>query len=238
MIHKPILTCALLLAASTTAFAQAVSTKASDVPANGLAVFKYFGPISKMNGVRAEAQSKSEFVAFDVPTNLLNRVKPGQPVWTNIDKTKVRFIEFPLLVPKAKDCVGKGPGKGCFRMETSDVNVTATGKITGRTHLMSEDVIEGFTGAVWVLLYDREGNRIFAERGGCYGVNLREGRTEVWTINGAAETVAAAARAEVWQVKSPCSRDRWEDAMKKAEKGAEIAGKVVEVIVAAKGAKG
>lgn len=200
-------------------------------------VMRKFGPITSIDGAQAKARNSSTEIGFGLPAAVQDKVKVGQPVWATLDLKAASFVGFPIEVPKAKNCVGHGPGNGCFRMETSDVLVSNNGLVSGKTHIISEDFIEGFTGAVWIRLYDREGNPIAVERGGCYGVNLRQGRTEIWKLTLPTETAVQAYRAQIYHVKSPCSRDRWEDVMEKAEKGAEVAGKIVEVYTAAKGAK-
>ena len=217
--------CVLIALAALTSQAQAQRLPGSvtDGPVLPNAMVP-FGHISTIHGQRAVAVgTDSKALAFNIAPALQGKVGPRQQVLINIAKTMVAYAEFPLTVPFGKNCVGEGTGKGCFRMETSEVRVSHTGLTTGKTKTISEDVISGFTGATWVQIYDRNGNPLAIRRAGCWGVNMRSGRTEAWSVQFPADTVGMASKAGVWHVQSPCDRDRWDAIMDKAKKAAEVA---------------
>jgi hypothetical protein len=210
-------------AVTTRTQAQSASTKAATVNASLPSVLVPFGRIKTISGQRAVAvSSDAKAVAFSIAPELQGKVGPSQLVWTNLAKSLVAYAAFPLAIPSGKNCVGEGPGKGCFRMETSEAKVSHTGLTTGKTKTISEDVISGFTGATWVQIYDKAGNPLAIRRAGCWGVNMRQGRTEAWSVQFPADTAGMAAKADVWHVQSPCDRDRWDAIMDKAKKAAEV----------------
>ena len=230
----------LAISAPHAGLAQLTGSKAS-APVSG-DVFKLYGDVVQVTGQKATARSRMnprEQVKFDLPSNLQQQPQPGQPVWVNLTNTKARIVEFPIKPPKIKNCVGEGPGKGCFRMETSELVVSNNGRIAGQTHVISDDALAGFTGATWIRLFDRDGQEVVAPtRAGCWGVNMRQGRTEVWDFQIPAGAAVRIATVKVSHVNSPCDRDRWNDALDKASKTLEVAGKVLELYLASQGASG
>src|SRR5438132_1533697 len=81
------------------------------------------------------------------------------------------FISFPIRAPDTDECLGRGSAHGCFIMRSSDVQVSNTGIIAGKTHIFSEDAINGFQGNVEVRLQDQYGNDLWLGHVGCWGVN-------------------------------------------------------------------
>jgi hypothetical protein len=188
-----------------------------------------FGPISKVADGRATAAKPGKQISFKVTVPSGDEApRTGLLVLLSLDAKTAAYTRFPLRIPFARNCVGEGPGHGCFRMETKDAKVSITGLITGKTHTISEDVIEGFTGQVWVHLLDRNGNPLAIRRAGCFGVNMRQGRDDVWSVQMPSDTVGMAARAEIWHARSGCSRDRWNEVLEKAKKGAEVIGALMK----------
>lgn len=226
---------AVVLCSLVISVAEAQRSKEDPIKTSGAdmlvpSVLLPFGPITNVSGQRAKATKLSQNIFFTIAA-----VPPGeeppklrQMVFLSVDRTTAGYVRFPLLIPKAKNCVGEGNAGGCFRMETKDAKVSNTGLITGKTHIISDDYIEGFTGQVWVHLLDSRKNPIAIRRAGCYGVNPRSGRDEVWSAQVPADTARMASRAEIWHVKSSCGYDRWNAVLDKAKKGAEVIGAIVK----------
>ena len=234
MIRRTIIS-ALLMSALLAGSGEAQRTKKDNsIKASGAdmalapGILLPFGPIVDLQGQRARATKASKTIFFTVGPVPAGEEPPRtkQMVFLSVDGKTAGYVRFPLRIPFAKDCVGRGTGKGCFRMETKDAKVSNTGLVTGKTHTVSEDVIEGFTGQVWVHLLDRAGNPVAIKRAGCYGVNMRQGRDDVWSVQFTADVAGQAARAEIWHARSGCGRDRWDEVLDKAKKGAEIIGSI------------
>jgi hypothetical protein len=228
----------ILMAAAAVPAASAQTRKDKQVkaapPATSAAVnpnlLRPFGPITAITNPNATASKPGKTVTFRIvpPNPGDEQPRPGQHILLSIDGKTAAYTQFPLRVPNAKNCVGEGTGHGCFRMETKDAKVSNTGLITGKTHTISEDVIEGFTGQVWVHLMDRNGNPIMIRRAGCYGVNMRQGRDDVWSVQVPKDSVGMVSIAEIWHARSGCGRDRWNEVLDKAKKGAEVIGALMK----------
>jgi len=207
--------------------------------------FKPYGVIASVQELNAVATKQKgtatqpPSVQFQIPTTQQGQTLPGQPVWMNLNGSQLQFVAFPIHIPNTKTRVGRGPGKGSFWVETTDALVNANGIISGVTKVQSEDYMAGFTGSVAVRLLDSQGNDLAGwQKAGCWGVNLRSGRTETWEIKIDPTVAVKTKTVELKQFDSPCGRDRWEAALAKAEKVAEVGGKLVQVYTSATGGGG
>lgn len=188
-----------------------------------------FGKVTQVNGLAARAQSTSasnSTIDFTFGSDLQGDVPRGLPVWVNTSAAKVRFTRFPLTMPgPQKTEVGQGSvGKGAFIVKTSDVTVAPGGMINGTTTVKSEDLIEGFTGVVWVELLDHDRIPVFHKRALCRGVNLNQSPTERWTVSAPPDSAAKAHHVRIYHGRMGCDRDRWDEAPDKLKKAGEAAG--------------
>jgi hypothetical protein len=207
--------------------------------------FKPYGAISSVEGANAVATKQQgtttqpSSVQFQIPPTQQGQTLPGQPVWMSSSGDQIEFVAFPIHIPNTKTRVGRGPGKGSFWVETTDSLVNANGIISGVTKIQSEDYIAGFTGNVAVRLLDIQGNDLAGwQKAGCWGVNLRSGRTETWSIRVDPTVAVKTKTVELKQFDSPCGHDRWAAALATAKTVAEVAGQFVQVYTSATSAGG
>ena len=207
--------------------------------------FRPYGAISAVQGLNATAvkqqgsANQPSSVQFQIPANQQGQTRPGQPVWMNVSGQQIQFVSFPIHLPDTKTRVGRGPGKGSFWVETSEALVSANGLISGVTKIQSEDYMAGFTGNVALRLLDSQGNDLAGWlKAGCWGVNLRSGRTETWNVKVDPTIAVNTQRVDLKQFDSPCGRDRWDAALAKAETVAEVAGKMIQAYTSATGSGG
>jgi hypothetical protein len=99
----------------------------------------------------------------------------------NLDRTALAITPFPVKDYKSS----KIKGKSSWKM-TTDVTVSNSGRIDGKTKTKSSEAMRGFTGGVEVLLTDRAGNILYQTALRKYGVNGtamggQSERTENWS---------------------------------------------------------
>lgn len=116
------------------------------------------------------------------------KYRPGQAVAMNLDKTALAITPFPVTDSKES----KINGNSSWKMWT-EVTVSNSGRIDGKTRIKSSEAARGFTGGVEVVLTDRAGNIQHQTQLRTYGVNGtamggKSERTENWS-----ETVPAEA---------------------------------------------
>lgn len=217
-----------------------------------VSVFVPFGPITAIAGRSATARSATTparaslgqaatsrmRVEFQIPSHLSGEIQEGQPVWTNQHQGLVRFVTFPIRVPNTRTTVGRGAGKGKLTVETRELKVSSTGRVSGRTKVLSEDYMSGFTGAVWLLLSDADDNELDGFEVICIGVNARSGDERGWEIEIPREIAVQVRDVELWHMKSSCGRDRVDAFLDDASKAAKVAGEWAEVYATVKGAGG
>lgn len=205
---------------------------AVQVPDRVFRQFESFGPVSAVTGRTATAQRAQKTLRFEVPSDVGDNVVPGQPIWATKDGRVVRFVKFPIALANTRTRVGRGTGNGSFWVETRGVQLHNTGVIVGRTKVLSEDVLQGFTGAAWINVLDEQGGPVAGKLAMCIGVNMRSGDEKAWELRIPREDASRARTVEVWHFKSSCGRDRWEALMKDAAAAGRAIGEWKEVIAA------
>lgn len=172
-----------------------------------------------------------------------SEVVPGMPVERSLDGKKVRYARFPvLLASTGQMTVGKGTGKGRFWMETKNLKLSlapsgSMGILSAQTQVQSEDVINGFSGEVWVRITDVSDQEVVLPvKAGCWGVNPRSGVTKTWRVSLPRPEVAAARKVEVL-VGNGC-KNSWSAAMGNVRKAAEAIAPLVEAYVKAQSGTG
>src|SRR5438128_4015091 len=172
-------------------------------------------------------------VEFQIPACYTGQQpKEGQTVFLAGDGKTGGFISFPIRAPDTDECLGRGSAHGCFIMRSSDVQVSNTGIIAGKTHIFSEDAINGFQGNVEVRLQDQYGNDLWLGHVLCRGVNMRSGSDEVWTATPPMEAVLQSAQVKLYEYNSSCGDDKVKAFFDALKAGADAAGEVIKVIVA------
>src|SRR2546427_7189757 len=172
-------------------------------------------------------------VDFQIPACYTGQQpRQGQTVYLAGDGKTGGFISFPIRAPDTDECIGRGSARGCFIMRSSDVQVSNTGMVAGKTHIFSEDAVNGFQGNVEVRLQDQDGNDLWLGHVGCWGVNMRSGRDEVWSANAPLDAVLQGARVKLYEYDSSCGDDKLKAFFDELKAGAEAAGEVIKVIVA------
>ena len=175
------------------------------------------------------AASDVKSVSFQVPATFRGQLpKVGQTIFLSQDGSTAGFVAFPIQVPEANECVGRGTAHGCFSMKTTDMQVSNTGIISGHTHVVSKDEISGFEGNLEVRLQDEYGNDLWLGHIGCWGVNMRSGRDEPWSLNAPADAVLKTVHVKVYQYNSGCG-DKAKSFFDDLQAAAQAAGPIVTV---------
>lgn len=211
------------------------------------AIYRPFGKITQVVGLDATARrgalphkpsgqpADADTIRFPIPSSLAGKVVPGQPVWTTLDGTKVRFSGFPIELEKVTSTVGRGGlGKGKFLVTTKEVLAGSNGKIFGTTVVESEDKLEGFSGAAWLEAYKSDGGPLYHGRLGCWGVNMSSKRSERWEHKVPPEEMADFVQAHtvvIFHGRDPgCGEDKFAAAMDDLKKAGEAAGPWIEAV--------
>lgn len=170
------------------------------------------------------------------------QVVPGIPVDRSLDGKRVRFVRFPILLESTGQVtVGKGTGKGRFWMEAKNLMLSlpetgAEAFLSAQIQLQSEDVINGFSGEMWVRILDKNEPAqevIQTIRAGCWGVNMRSGRTLTWSVSLPRPQVATARKVEV--LFGNACRNSWSAAMGYVKTAGEAIGPWAEAYAKTQG---
>jgi hypothetical protein len=149
-------------------------------------------------------------ITFEIPRLGDGQERPvsGQSVSLSLDGATAGFVVFPITIPRASGCVGKGGvTHGCFKMTTTDLTVSNTGIVSGKTTTVSNDDLQGFTGGASVLLLDEAGNVQEVVEAGCWGVSVGQTRTDVWHKNVALDAVLRTRKIQLFHYHhAPCGR--------------------------------
>lgn len=185
------------------------------------------GPLSKTKAAGYKQ------VQFQIPPGLPQQPRPGQTVYLSSDGQTVGIVKFAIHVPNLDECLGRGLAQGCFIMRTSDITVSNTGIVTGVTQVQSDDAIEGFQGNVAVRLLDPDGNDLVPVlQVGCWGVNMRSGRTEPWSVTAAPDLVVKTREVKVYQYKSGCG-DKAADFFRYLKAAGDALGPIITAVATA-----
>ena len=195
-------------------------------------VFKYFGDIQQVIGQRAIVQrlKTGDQVLLTLP-RLPQLPQTGQPVWVSGDGAKARLVEFPITSPKVGNCVGGNSSIRCFHMETSNFLLSHDDRVQGYTRVESQDPVEGFSGSIWIRIFDADGKEIAPPtRGGCWGVKAQQSRTEWWQVTLPARSAARIATVKIVHARV-CGNDGWNETLENT-RAAELVLKFVELDLA------
>jgi hypothetical protein len=189
-----------------------------------------------LQGRATSAAAPLKWVDFDIPSDYKGELpKPQQSVYLSADGKIAGFTKFPIQPPEANQCVGRGAGKGCFSMRTMDVKVSNTGLVTGMTKITSDDDIDGFTGNLEILFVEKDGNVVWAQHVGCWGVNVRSGREEAWQFSPPLDSLLQTETVQVFQYQDSCGRDRTKAAFAEMQAGAQAAAPIIQLFVSSSG---
>lgn len=176
------------------------------------------------------------WVNFTIPSTYTGeRPLANQAVYLSADGKWAGFSSYPMTLPEANQCVGRGPANGCFSMRTFSVKVSNTGIVSGITKVTSDDDLAGFSGNVEIFLVKKDGNVVVMQHAGCWGVNLRSGREVPWSFNPPRDSLLQAASVQVFQYQDGCGRDRAKAFFAELQAGAQAAAPIVQVFVSASG---
>ncbi|MDQ3223113.1 MAG: hypothetical protein M3Q75_06545 [Gemmatimonadota bacterium] len=138
-------------------------------------VEKDVGPKGKL-GKAIPQRTGGVLVVKDIKTGQVYRMRvsgassamyrAGQLVERTLDGTRIAVTPFPVKDSKES----KIKGKSSWKMWT-DVTVSNSGRIDGKTKIKSSEAARGFTGGVEVVLTDRAGNILHQTQLRTYGVN-------------------------------------------------------------------
>lgn len=158
-----------------------------------------------VHGAPSGASIGAMTLTFQAPPALPEPLVAGQTVYLSSDGDTAGVVTFPIKVQSTQTVVGRGSGNGKFKMTTTGMQLSNTGIITGTTQINSEDYINGFDGNVAVGILDANGNDLVPTvQVGCWGVNLRSGRTQVWSATVPASVAAQARSVTLYQFNNSC----------------------------------
>jgi hypothetical protein len=176
------------------------------------------------------------WVNFSIPSTYVGQSpQQDQAVYLSADGRVAGFSTFPIKPPEANQCVGRGAANGCFSMRTFNVMVSNTGIINGTTKITSDDDLDGFSGNVEIFLLKKDGNVVWMQHAGCWGVNVRSGREVVWNFTPVRDSLLQAATVQVFQYHDTCGRDRAKAFFDELQAGAQAAAPIVQVLVSSSG---
>jgi hypothetical protein len=203
-----------------------------------------YGPVTEIRNarvtVRRQSQAKSTVVTA-VNSQFLHfthtgggEVVPGLMVERSVDGQRLRFSEFPITSEPIKSSVGNG---GKFRINTYDLRLSLAGPdskaiLAGRTIVITDDKLQGFHGAVGIVLRDAAGNDVVAPfKVGCWGVqgpnDLRNERQ--WSLELDREIVGKVRSISAYHWHDKSCRGTFATLMKNLERTREIVAKVKEI---------
>jgi hypothetical protein len=184
----------------------------------------------------AGASSAPAALTFKTPSDLREKLVTDQTVYLGSDGKTVGVVTFPIAVPSTETTVGRAGGtfgdKGKFDVTTTDMQVFNTGVISGTTKVFSESYTNGFQGGVAVQLLDASGTPLEAPLPvGCWGVNMRSGRTTAWSVQVPASAAAQTATVKLYQYNA-CGGSNLNADLTTAASVATIVGTIVAIAVA------
>ncbi len=159
-------------------------------------------------------------------------VSTGMPVERSLDGRKVRFVRFPIKIPEvSRKVVDRAPAtKSQFWMEARDVQLSlpesAEPKLAGYVTLKSEDLVSGFSGQMWVEIYDIKDQLMRTVEAGCWGVNPNQRRVDHFEF-AIPKSEAAAARRLVVYFGNAC-KNSFAAAMNNLKKAADAIAPLIE----------